>query len=245
MINFIFTLLENHQLMTEYNDQFISVNSLDSEELKSPKDNTLSKFVLYVENIQTLEENFEILFDKNYFYLYDQIVLFYNYKLSANSLNKLLNSHGYENPILLGLDTNSSNVTVFNIRSNKQHNICNESLLSLVLNPDFFVLIKSEVEAEKLYDEFHFFCNSHPLGKMVIKHITELEMRMIKSNHLVKWQQNTINNYKTYLKVLKELVRKNSSLAFHLGNNKLIKLLKKSNFLRKYGRKILSKSIKR
>ncbi|MEP2773877.1 MAG: hypothetical protein ABJH05_17115 [Fulvivirga sp.] len=200
---------------------------------------SIPSFTLYVYSIDELKENIESLFHSDYFFLQNRIVIFFNNanKSLQSSINLLLYSHGYVNPLIIPFEENFG-VTCYHTGNGILHEIEESQVLIHAIKKNTLLIFSNDSLYNRLLDCLENYSNSAPLNKMLLHLVYDLERENLQLKEQLSWHKNKIKNYQTYLEILKKLIRENSGLALNFPNNTLTRLLKRSNLLRKYGKKI-------
>lgn len=224
-------------------DEAIKILSFNESVLNCQKFNQKEhEFCILIKSSDDPITNFHVFLNASYYYtLNNSAIIFYEGILDSNIRKELqwnFLKQGYGEPHFIELRIG---INRFSFKSNMLYAINESEYMSSYLGSDS-LLIFSE---QKLYYQYKNTLNKElsqiPNYRVIINELGRLSdenKRLVKENN---WLRMQVSNYSDYLKVIKKLIANKSSLAVLNTNSKLIRLLKKNGFIRKYGKLLLNK----
>lgn len=231
-------------LMVQYQDAVLVVNATENAD-KISLAHEHSPFCVSIDNKNDVEENFIIFLHKDYYYLNKSPFIFLNCNISSlekEDISKKFTDQGYNIPYFIN---RTSGISKFHLTNKITIPIKEAEFISSLIDTNCKIIF-SDVENYLFFEDF---CSKISDKDNSLGLLLESFKKLHKKNHelsqLLHWQNTQLQNYKTYLMVLKRLIKDKSDFVFISPNNRLIRHLKKNPLLRKVGKNIYNIILKK
>lgn len=201
-------------------------------------------FCFVFDDFEDIKENFYVFFHKEYFTYSNQFILFIKTNISKSveeKVNDLFALHGYEIPIIFEAPKEKFEKGEFLILNNvyDKYSVDKINLADLLKQNTFYFSTYNDYLLLK--NKYNKTIEKSEELKAIANILVNTHLENIRLKNTLEWNQKQLQNYKTYLFVLKKLIREGSDFGSKVYNNRVINFLKKIGPLRKAGKYMYKK----